>query len=61
MSRACRQFNIRFPQKFWIDSMIDIPFPKGIKTRKLSYLALEHQVPVRYVHRAVFDVQKSVF
>jgi DNA polymerase III epsilon subunit-like protein len=40
----------------WIDTSVDLPFPKGITTRKLSYLATEHGFLNPFPHRALFDV-----
>jgi DNA polymerase III alpha subunit (gram-positive type) len=42
--------------KSWLDTLADIPYPKGIVTRKLDYLAAEHKVLNPFSHRAVFDV-----
>ncbi len=54
--KACKKYSIEFPQKYWIDTMVDIPYPNSIKTRKLSYLAVEHNISVVAAHRAVFDI-----
>ena len=27
LSKACHKHSIKFPQKYWIDTMIDIPYP----------------------------------
>lgn len=43
-------------ETFWIDTVTDIPYPKHIQTRKLSYLASEHGFINPFPHRAVFDV-----
>lgn len=40
----------------WIDTSVDIPYPKKISTRKLSYLAVEHGFINPFPHRALFDV-----
>lgn len=40
----------------WVDTMIDVPYPEEIQTRKLTYLAAEHGVLNNFAHRAVFDV-----
>lgn len=40
----------------WIDTMVDIPFPKKIETRKLDFLAPSHGFINPYAHRACFDV-----
>ena len=56
LSKACKKYSIQFPQKYWIDTMIDIPYPSSIRTRKLDYLAVEHDISVVIAHRAVFDI-----
>lgn len=56
LSKACHEYSIKFPQKYWIDTMIDIPYPSSVKTRKLDYLAVEHDISVVIAHRAVFDI-----
>lgn len=38
----------------WIDTMFDVPFNCG--TKKLSYLAAEHDFLNPFAHRALFDV-----
>lgn len=40
----------------WIDTMEDIPYPPGIKSRKLEYMCGEHGFLNPFSHRAVFDV-----
>lgn len=40
----------------WIDTMLDVPFPRHIATRKLAYLGAEHGFLNPFSHRAVFDV-----
>jgi len=42
--------------KPWICTRKDIPYTSDIKTRKLHYLASEHQFLNPFQHRAVFDV-----
>lgn len=39
----------------WIDTSVDVPFPKSITTRKLSHLAAEHGFLNPFAHRALFD------
>ena len=55
LSKACKEYSIEFPKKYWIDTMIDLPYPHSIRTRKLDYLAVEHKIPVVLSHRAIFD------
>ena len=45
-----------FPDTPWIDTAVDIPYPKSIQTRKLVHLAAEHGFVNPLAHRAVFDV-----
>ena len=56
LSKACQKYSIEFPKKYWIDTMTDIPYSHSIKTRKLSYLAVEHNISFAISHRAVFDI-----
>ena len=56
LSNACKKYSINFPQKYWIDTITDVPYPQSIKTRKLNYLAVEHKISVILSHRAVFDI-----
>lgn len=39
-----------------IDTRFDIEYPKTIATRKLQYLAVEHDVQAKGAHSALFDV-----
>lgn len=40
----------------WIDTMLDLPFPKRMKARSLNHLAADHGFLNPFAHRAVFDV-----
>ena len=52
-----KKHNIEFAEdKVWIDTSADIPLPKGIRSRHLPYLAVEHGFLNPFPHRAVFDV-----
>ncbi|MFT5298074.1 MAG: DNA polymerase-3 subunit epsilon [Colwellia sp.] len=42
--------------KPWIDSLYDVPYNESIKSKKLTELAIHHDCPNDYSHRAVFDV-----
>lgn len=45
------------PDLLWIDTTIDLPFPKGLSPyRKLTHLAADHDFLNPFKHRAVFDV-----
>ena len=54
--QSCKKYSIKFPKKYWIDTIIDIPYSSSIRTRKLDYLAVEHKISVVVSHRAVFDL-----
>ena len=56
LSKTCKKYSLKFPKKYWIDTIIDLPYPKSIKTRKLDYLAVEHDIYVKTKHRAIFDI-----
>ncbi len=43
-------------KKTWLDSVLDVPYPERIGSKKLSYLAAEHLFLNYYSHRAIFDV-----
>lgn len=43
------------PQKPLIDTLLDIPYPKKMKTRNLGHLASEHNFINPFPHRAVSD------
>ncbi|KON34685.1 hypothetical protein AC477_00120 [miscellaneous Crenarchaeota group-1 archaeon SG8-32-1] len=47
-------------EKLWIDTMMDIPYLERIKTRSLSYLAVEHGFLNPFPHRALFDVMTMI-
>jgi DNA polymerase III alpha subunit (gram-positive type) len=43
------------PNKLWIDTMTDLPLPKGF-SRKLPYMPIDHKLyPNPFPHRAAFD------
>lgn len=46
----------------WIDTQIDIPYPKNMSSRKLDHLVSDHDIPWsrRLSHRAIFDVAKML-
>lgn len=43
-------------EKTWLDTILDVPYPETIGSKKLNYLAAEHGFLNHYSHRAVFDV-----
>ena len=56
LDKACQQFEKPLFKQRWIDTTIDINFPQDIKTRKLTYLAADHNFMSPAAHRAAFDV-----
>ncbi|MDX2469553.1 MAG: exonuclease domain-containing protein [SAR324 cluster bacterium] len=45
-----------FPDKPWIDTVQDVPYPKHIKQKNLIYLSAVHGFVNPFSHRAVTDV-----
>lgn len=58
--RIERDYLPHYKDKVWLDTMIDIQYPKGIGTHKLTYLAAEHCFVNPFSHRAVFDVLTAI-
>ena len=56
LERAFLQHGMKIPKLKWIDTAFDIPYPEGIVTRKLNYLAAEHEIIPLFKHRALFDI-----
>ena len=52
----CDRVGLGVVEKPWIDTKSDLPFPKHIKTTKLTYLCAEHGFVNPFAHRALFDV-----
>ena len=52
----CERLVVPVIDRPWIDTKVDVPYPDHIKTRKLTYLASEHKIPLTHTHRALFDV-----
>lgn len=52
----CTGFNLAMPENAWLDTSKDVPYPESMTTRRLSYLATEHNFLNPFPHRAVFDV-----
>jgi len=50
-----QKFN-ELADRHWIDTSVDVPYPPGIKTRKLQHLGPDHGFLNPWSHRAVFDV-----
>jgi len=47
---------LAIPPTPWLDTSIDVPYPKKIETRKLDFLAPAHGFLNPFAHRALFDV-----
>lgn len=47
------------PEKPWVCTRTQLPYPERFNCRKLSHLALDHRIPMdgRELHRATSDVQ----
>lgn len=52
----CEREHVAFPDKHWLDTSLDIPYPEAMKTRKLVHLAAEHGFVNPFAHRAFADV-----
>lgn len=50
------RLGMEWPDKLWLDSSIDVVYPKEVTTRNLQYLAAETGFVNPFRHRAVFDV-----
>lgn len=51
-----KRYNLKFPEKVWIDSMIDIEYPSRLPHRSLAMLEYSHSFINPFPHRAVTDV-----
>lgn len=51
------QAGFKAPDRPWIDSRYDLPYPSSSKSRKLSHLAVDHNIPFIETHRALKDVE----
>lgn len=47
---------MELPKLTWIDTAVDIPYPRRIETRKLTHLGAEHKFVNPFAHRACTDV-----
>ncbi len=56
LTAAAERNFLELPQRPWIDTSADVPYPAGMQTRKLVHLAAEHGFLNPLAHRAVFDV-----
>jgi DNA polymerase-3 subunit epsilon len=57
LEEELKRYGSNMPSKPWIDTKTDVPYPKRIKTTKLSYLCAEHGFANNTAHRALFDTQ----
>ncbi len=55
----CRRMGLTPPEKVWICSYQDIPYPAKYTCKKLSHLALDHKIKMddRELHRVTGDVE----
>lgn len=56
VEEAYRRNGMPLAEKPWLDTITDIKFPEGIKTRNLHHLGADHMTLNPFRHRAVFDV-----
>jgi DNA polymerase-3 subunit epsilon len=54
--KELERVGLTLPSTPWIDTKIDVPYSKKIKSTKLSNLATEHKFLNPFAHRALFDV-----
>lgn len=47
---------LEIPDRPWIDTITDLPYPPKVKARALGYVAADHGFLNPFAHRAVFDV-----
>ena len=50
------RFNLKMPEKIWIDTLFDIEYPKKITYRSMAALEHSHNFINPFTHRAVTDV-----
>jgi len=51
-----KRYNLKFPDKVWIDTMIDIEYPAKLPHKSLAMLEYSHGFINPFPHRAVTDV-----
>lgn len=52
----CKRHGVELPERQWLDTRTDVPYPEKIKTRALDFLGPSHGFLNPFAHRAVFDV-----
>ncbi|MGH1468558.1 MAG: 3'-5' exonuclease [Bdellovibrionales bacterium] len=60
LEHTYKSIGLKMPEKIWIDTQIDLPFPDGMGTRKLSYLSCEHGFINPFPHRAITDALSTL-
>jgi DNA polymerase III epsilon subunit-like protein len=55
----CKRHGLTPPDKVWICSYLDVPYPQKYTCKKLAHLALDHKIKMdhRDLHRATGDVE----
>lgn len=55
----CKRFNLNPPEKTWICTYQEVPYPDKYTCKKLAHLALDHGILMdgRVLHRATADVE----
>jgi DNA polymerase-3 subunit epsilon len=56
LEAQAKRWGVELPSLPWIDTSVDVEYPKTMQTRKLTHLAAEHGFVNPFPHRAVFDV-----
>ncbi|MCK9223920.1 MAG: 3'-5' exonuclease [Candidatus Muirbacterium halophilum] len=57
--KECEKFDLEFPEKFMIDTLVDIDYPPTCKYKNLTYLAGFHSI-LPGGHRALSDVMTMI-
>lgn len=57
--KECARWGLTPPERPWICTMTEVPYPDRLRCRKLSHLAIDHGIAVdpAKLHRAVGDVE----
>jgi DNA polymerase-3 subunit epsilon len=53
---AAKNSQVKLPGHHWICTMMDVPYPETITSRKLEFLCCQHCFLNPFSHRAIFDV-----
>lgn len=57
--REAKTCGVMLPEKDYLDTRMDVDYPKKFVSRKLTHLAAEHGFVSPFPHRAVFDVMTT--